>query len=347
MRKFFKSLTAFGFMFAFLLPGLMVPALAEDVDVTAKFTDANFRAAVYQVINKSPGASIYSTDLAYILLIDVSGNEIRNLAGIEYFTSLIFLICNDNQISVLNISKNTALTTLDCGNNQLKSLDVSNNTALETLNCANNQLGMLDVSQNTLLKTLNCAGNQLSGLDIGPNLALVKLDCSDNRLAMLDVSQNLALRELNCSNNHMAKKPTGIENLNLRFEVFDPQDVAPAGNRWVFYLIIGGAALLAAGGIVMSIVAFRKKAYRARISRLMFNWAGSDEDFDMAPTVEIDRVSVLKRNKKPKTESDPDLKPDEVTKSKPKPKPEKEHLDEEKVESELELAGDAATQTVN
>ena len=37
-----------------------------------------------------------------------------------------------NQLTTLDVSKNTALTDLDCDNNQLTTLDVSKNTALTT-----------------------------------------------------------------------------------------------------------------------------------------------------------------------------------------------------------------------
>ena len=47
------------------------------------------------------------------------------------------LDCNENQLTCLNVSKNTALKLLDCSWNQLTSLDVSKNTALTTIECDN------------------------------------------------------------------------------------------------------------------------------------------------------------------------------------------------------------------
>ena len=40
-------------------------------------------------------------------------------------TNITELDCNENQLTALDVSKNTALTTLWCGNNQLTVLDVS------------------------------------------------------------------------------------------------------------------------------------------------------------------------------------------------------------------------------
>mgnify|MGYP000878151877 CR=1 FL=1 len=48
---------------------------------------------------------------------------------------------------------------LDCDNNLLTVLDVSQNPALEVLSCVKNQLTALDVSHNTALRRLDCYYN--------------------------------------------------------------------------------------------------------------------------------------------------------------------------------------------
>ena len=55
------------------------------------------------------------------------------------------------------------VTVLNCTDNQLTALDVSKNTALTELYCYNNQLTALDVSPNTALTNLDCSGNQIKG----------------------------------------------------------------------------------------------------------------------------------------------------------------------------------------
>ncbi|MDE5778342.1 MAG: Ig-like domain-containing protein, partial [Lachnospiraceae bacterium] len=69
----------------------------------------------------------------------------------------------------------TALTDLDCYSNQLSKLDVSKNTLLERLSCGSNQLTKLDVSKNTALTELNCFGNQLTELDVSGCTELTQL----------------------------------------------------------------------------------------------------------------------------------------------------------------------------
>lgn len=70
---------------------------------------------------------------------------INDLTGIEEFSALESLFCNNNNLSVLDVSHNTALTFLACYNNNLSSLDLSTNTALTFLSCTNNDLSSLNV----------------------------------------------------------------------------------------------------------------------------------------------------------------------------------------------------------
>jgi hypothetical protein len=60
------------------------------------------------------------------------------------------------------LSNNAALTRLICDNNNLTSLEVSNNAALYYLSCSANNLTSLDVSNNAALYSLDCQANNLS-----------------------------------------------------------------------------------------------------------------------------------------------------------------------------------------
>ena len=57
---------------------------------------------------------------------------------ITVYGALITLKCYSNQLTTLDVSKNTALTELYCYSNQLTTLDVSKNNALDTLDCSVN-----------------------------------------------------------------------------------------------------------------------------------------------------------------------------------------------------------------
>lgn len=40
----------------------------------------------------------------------VDGKGLTSLKGIEYFTALEYLVCGNNQLTVMDVSRNTALT---------------------------------------------------------------------------------------------------------------------------------------------------------------------------------------------------------------------------------------------
>ena len=127
--------------------------------------------------------------------------QLTSLAGIEYFSALDTLNCGANQLTTLNVSKNTELTFLDCPSNQLTNLDLSHTNALLWLRCEFNQLTALDVSKCPVLQRLFCSFNQLTTLNISNSILLAGLFCSSNQLTSLDISNNRMLGGLSCDYN--------------------------------------------------------------------------------------------------------------------------------------------------
>ena len=66
--------------------------------------------------------------------IDVSSMAVTDLSGIENFTSLVTLRCQDNAITSLDLTANTALEILDCSNNGLHTLLLPETSAIVFLN---------------------------------------------------------------------------------------------------------------------------------------------------------------------------------------------------------------------
>ena len=155
--------------------------------------------------DKDHNGTLYPAERYAVTEIDVNDKNITSLKGIEFFPNLKHLDCSNNQLTELDVSKNTELVTLDCSGNELTSLDVHENTALEYLSCSKNQLTELNVRQNAALQSLYCYNNQLTKLDVSQNPALVKLSCMGNPLTSLNVSQNPALKELYCYGNQLTK----------------------------------------------------------------------------------------------------------------------------------------------
>ena len=166
------------------------------------FPNYEFRRYLKANIDKDGDGYLNDTELN-ITELDVSGQYIANLKGIEFFPHLEKLYCYNNKLTSLDVSKNTGLLTLSCYENKLTSLDVSQNTKLEELLCGKNQLTELDVRNNTALWCLSCYENKLTSLDVSHNTQLEQLDCGRNQLTELDVHNNTKLWYLSCYENNL------------------------------------------------------------------------------------------------------------------------------------------------
>jgi len=155
-------------------------------------------------VNGDSMVFITSEDSIASMYLDFHSNQLSQL-DISKNTALIHLNCDNNQLTELDVTNNTALIELFCFDNQLNQLDVTKNTALWYLSCADNQLTELDVTNNTKLRQLDCSINQLTQLNVASNTALTWLECRNNQLSQLDVSKNIALERLYCFNNQLSQ----------------------------------------------------------------------------------------------------------------------------------------------
>ena len=177
------------------------------------FPDPNFRSFITKKFDKDKNGVLSPSERSKIHSLNCSKKNISNLKGIEFFPSITTLDCSKNQISSLDLSRNTNLKRLFCSNNQLSTLNLENNTDLSKLSCSNNKLTELDVSHNSKLKTLKCDNNQLAALDLTHNTTLSELDCSNNQLSTLNLEKNTNLEKLNCANNKLAVLDTSALHL--------------------------------------------------------------------------------------------------------------------------------------
>ena len=183
------------------------------------FPDDHFIAYVELRCDKDGDGTLSQAELDGVTELYVAYANIKDLTGIELFPNLEKLDCKNNNLTRLDVSKNTKLTKLYCEFNQLTGLDLSKNTALTELNCQVNQLTSLDLSKNTALTKLDCALNPLTSLDVSNNTALTYLDCNYNQLTSLDLSQNTALTKLGCHDNQLTSldlsKNTALDTLDF------------------------------------------------------------------------------------------------------------------------------------
>ena len=179
----------------------------------SNFPDDSFRDYVRNKIDKNEDSYLSDDEIVAVTTIDVWNRGITTLKGIEYFTELVKLICDDNKLDnsyydiddVLNIVANTKLEYLKCSNNPLVKLDVSCNTKLKYLACSACELQVLDIEKNDQLEYLDCSDNDLRYLYMRDNVLLEYLDCSDNDLGYLDVRDNKRLKKLYCSDCKLGK----------------------------------------------------------------------------------------------------------------------------------------------
>lgn len=190
-------------------------------ELALKFPDRRFLMYIAEKVDTDGDGRISEKEMLAVRKIDVSNcKTIKSLEGIQYFTNLTFLSCESNELTSLDISKNTQLEFLYCGSNQLASLDVSKNTKLKSLSCYSNKLASLDVSNNVDLTTLICCLNQLTSLDVRKNTALKELDCSFNKIANLDISKNAKLESLSCGYNPIKELDVSKTNLGNSSSAF-------------------------------------------------------------------------------------------------------------------------------
>lgn len=202
------------------------------------FPDDNFRAFLLGQDYGKDGV-LTEREIMNITEMDVYDMEISSLQGIEYFTALTVLDCDDNELTTLDISKNTALVKLYCSWNHLTSLDITNNVALKRLLCYDNELTSLDVSKNTALTYLDCEENKITALDVSMCTELESLTCGYNELTQLDISNLTYLEDLDCCDNYLTtldvSSNPNLEKLECENNQISSLDISNNPYLWLVY----------------------------------------------------------------------------------------------------------------
>ncbi|GAB1856344.1 hypothetical protein MHTCC0001_11790 [Flavobacteriaceae bacterium MHTCC 0001] len=146
---------------------------------------------------------VFTASISDVLFLNVSNQEIYDLSGIEGFTGLENLICDNNNLSSLDVSNNTNLTSLLCGANLLPSLDVVANVNLEDLDCSDNQISTFAFADAGPLKSINCSNNRIDAIDVSQLSDLTSLSISNNRISTVFVGNNGDLESLFCASNQI------------------------------------------------------------------------------------------------------------------------------------------------
>lgn len=168
--------------------------------------DPNFKAYLVANYDQNSDNEISRFEIEKLKSLIVSSLGIASLEGIEHFTNLEGLACDNNSLTELDLSKNIQLTELTCGYNKISKLILPPNAEKMTwLSCGDNKLtGKLDCSNWVNLTNLNCHTNNFTALDLTGCSELIGLSCGNNNLTSLNVQDCSNLTTLQCDGNKLS-----------------------------------------------------------------------------------------------------------------------------------------------
>ena len=210
-----KQLFRFILLYAIYLSVPMV-ASAQAVSIP----DFNLRAVIANKLDRALGATITVEDMARIINLDGTNQNIRNLTGLEHATNLIRLWLPENSITDLRpLLGLTHLTELDLFTNAISDISpLAGLTQLRYLNLGENRIFSISVLRRlTELEELGLWTNSIS--NISPIARLTKLrllDLGENRIYDISALAGLVnLSELWLNNNFISNLSPLVANRGL------------------------------------------------------------------------------------------------------------------------------------
>jgi hypothetical protein len=159
------------------------------------------------------------------------------MTGIQDFSSLAYLWCNNNQLISLDVSQNSALEQFVCYENQITELILNQNSALNYLECWNNQLICLNLKNgnNTNLLYLEALNN--------PALTCIEVDDAVYATANWTNIDPTASFSTGCNNNCAVGLHEHSNSLKERIKVIDlmGRETKPVPNTTLIYIYSDGS----------------------------------------------------------------------------------------------------------
>lgn len=138
-----------------------------------------------------------------ILGLSIGFAEIESLEGLEYFTNLENLSCDNNSIAHIPTQHFPLLGRLSASQNPFEQLDLTQNPLLHTLWLSGNMgLNSIDLTNNPELYLLWLHGCPISQIDLTQNTTLNSLNLLDLPLESVELNNNVALESLNIRSNN-------------------------------------------------------------------------------------------------------------------------------------------------
>ncbi len=192
-------------------------SLGVDIEVNAtNFPDDNFRAYLLQEL-ATQGADGKDYVVSSIMEMDCGYRSIASLEGIERFTMLEKLNCQDNELSSIDVSAMPSLKVLDCHSNPLDGT-IKFHKNLEELECWNSQIDetRIIIPNNSALRVVKVDASQVDDLSFLNGLALETIDCPYNGFTALDFTPWPNLHDLRCDGSSLKSLTVvGLSDLEL------------------------------------------------------------------------------------------------------------------------------------
>lgn len=154
----------------------------------------------YIAVDANGNGAIEAAEALAVHFLNIDGENIGSLTGIEHFTNLTYLNAMQNNLSVVNLSALVNLETLRLGSCGITSLNVAGLTKLEGMDLYGNNLTTLDVSTLVNLEILDTYENfNLSAINFGEIYKIKVLLIGNNPITMLDTSNFSLLTQFECS----------------------------------------------------------------------------------------------------------------------------------------------------
>ena len=204
MKKRILSIVLCLVMVFSLLPFTASAASATPIN-EMNFPDPVFREYVRKIAG---GPALTDEKARQIEVLDVSDDNIKevlgnrdpitSLRGIKYLKYVKDLNCSGQELTTLDLERNSSVEKLNCSGNQLTKLWLDRTgSSLKYLTCSVNEFTALDLSKCSELIELSCGSNKLTSLDLSANTKLQKISAGSNKLTALDTRNLPELTYLN------------------------------------------------------------------------------------------------------------------------------------------------------
>ena len=173
----------------------------------SNFKDENFRKRITEITGVQENQKISSEQISRIKELNIRNSNIKTLDGIEFFTALEVLDCYNNNLTELDLRRNTTLKEIDFENNLITKFKLPSD--IQVICCGENLFTELDLSEYKNLRNLECGDNKnLKSINVSNNKRLEFLNASKTGINNINLLQNENLSELYLNGNN-------LENINL------------------------------------------------------------------------------------------------------------------------------------